>query len=136
MTDIAYTLSKGWPGSRWRMNGDDYENIEWLDEKTPKPTLEEIEAKYEQVKNAPPERIEKRQLIVTLIERHDMADPEAEIEATLNAIADAKERRVALAHWKHATQIPRRHNLALLLQAEWEWEDGKMDQLWIDASDA
>ena len=98
--------------------------------------LEAVQISEKELSAKEPERIEKRQLIVALIDKYDMLDPEAEIEATLNAIADDKERRVALAHWKHANEIPRRHKLALLLQAEWEWEDGKMDQLWIDASDA
>ncbi len=51
--DISRTLTLGWPGSRWRMNAEDYKQLEWLDDSKPKPTLKQIEAKWEEIKDIP-----------------------------------------------------------------------------------
>lgn len=45
--DIPFALGKKWPNSLWRMNGDDYGNLEWLSDDA-KPTLQELEIAYEQ----------------------------------------------------------------------------------------
>ena len=45
MTDIAFTLSRMWPGAQWSLDGDSYEGLTWLDD-TPKPTLKELEDAY------------------------------------------------------------------------------------------
>jgi len=45
--DIAYALSIKWPNSLWRLNGDDYANLEWLSDDA-KPTLQELEIAYQQ----------------------------------------------------------------------------------------
>jgi len=45
--DIAWTLSRKWPESLWRMNGDDYNKLEWLSP-DPQPTLKALEAAYAQ----------------------------------------------------------------------------------------
>ena len=42
MVDIARTLTHAWPGRRWRIDGDDYDALEWLDDGDP-PSLAEIE---------------------------------------------------------------------------------------------
>ena len=44
------------PGSEWS-GGSDYENLVWLDEKTSKPTLEEINEKITELQAAEPMRL-------------------------------------------------------------------------------
>jgi len=43
--DIAWTLSKKWPESLWRLSGDSYDSLEWLSTDT-KPTLQQLEDAY------------------------------------------------------------------------------------------
>lgn len=43
--DIAKVLQFAYPGKAFSLNGEEYSGLDWLDE-SPKPTLEEIEAKY------------------------------------------------------------------------------------------
>jgi hypothetical protein len=43
--DIAKVLQFGWAGKEYSLNGDTYEGLNWLDA-SPKPTLQEIEAKH------------------------------------------------------------------------------------------
>lgn len=37
------------PGARWYCHGDDYNELHWLSEDIPKPTLEEIEAEMQRL---------------------------------------------------------------------------------------
>jgi hypothetical protein len=43
--DIAYALTAKWPDCLWRLNGSDYENLEWLSTDA-KPTLEQLESAF------------------------------------------------------------------------------------------
>lgn len=47
--DIAHILTKRYPGAQWTLNGDKYDGLTWLDEETPKPTLSDLEAEWDQV---------------------------------------------------------------------------------------
>ena len=49
MIDIAAILSNKFIGSEWTLSGDDYEGLTWLSE-SEKPTLEELENLWEEVK--------------------------------------------------------------------------------------
>ena len=49
MIDYAKILSKKYPESRWRMNGDEYENLEWLSD-SEIPSKDELESHWEEVK--------------------------------------------------------------------------------------
>ena len=49
MIDYALILSKKYPDSLWRMNGDDYEGLEWLSDDE-KPTKEELESQWDELK--------------------------------------------------------------------------------------
>ena len=49
MMDIAAILSNKFIGSEWTLSGDDYEGLNWLSE-SEKPTLEELENLWEEVK--------------------------------------------------------------------------------------
>lgn len=40
--DIARALHNGWHGSMWRLVDNDYEQLVWLDEEKPAPSLEEL----------------------------------------------------------------------------------------------
>ena len=46
MIDYALILSKNYVGSRWELNGDSYEGLEWRDS-LPKPTQSELDALWE-----------------------------------------------------------------------------------------
>ena len=48
MIDYVLILSKKYPESRWRMNGDDYSGLEWLSDE-PKPTKKELESHWGEV---------------------------------------------------------------------------------------
>lgn len=43
--DIAKVLQFAYPGKQFVLNGDDYSGLDWLDE-SPKPSLNDLEAKY------------------------------------------------------------------------------------------
>jgi len=48
MTDYAAVLSENYPGTKWTMDGDNYDGLTWLSD-TPKPTQEELDAAWPQV---------------------------------------------------------------------------------------
>jgi hypothetical protein len=52
MTDYAKTLELIRPNSRWRMNGEDYSDLEWLSE-DPKPTKKTLDDAWPQVQARP-----------------------------------------------------------------------------------
>lgn len=49
--DITLILTTNYPGTQWSLRGDDYSGLEWADP-SPKPSLEELEALWEQTKVA------------------------------------------------------------------------------------
>lgn len=49
MIDYALILTKKYPQARWRLNGDEYEGLEWLSD-DPKPTKKELESHWEEVR--------------------------------------------------------------------------------------
>lgn len=51
MTDIPAILNHIRPGAEWALDGDSYDGLIWLD-KSPKPTLAEIEAATDTVAQA------------------------------------------------------------------------------------
>ena len=48
MTDYTAVLAANYPGTKWTMDGDNYEGLNWLDD-TPKPTQAELDAAWPQV---------------------------------------------------------------------------------------
>jgi hypothetical protein len=54
--DIISVLSKYYKGQEWSLNGDAYERLIWYDERNtlPKPTLEELTTKYNELGAAQP----------------------------------------------------------------------------------
>ena len=63
MIDYALILTKKYPESRWRMNGDGYEGLEWLSD-TSKPSQEELESHWDEVqKEAQIDRVRKKRAI-------------------------------------------------------------------------
>jgi hypothetical protein len=42
--DIVRALEQEWLGCLWTLRGEDYDDLDWHDEQTPKPTEEEINA--------------------------------------------------------------------------------------------
>ena len=54
--DIISVLSKYYKGQEWSLNGDAYERLIWYDERNtlPKPTLEELTTKYNELVAAQP----------------------------------------------------------------------------------
>lgn len=49
--DIINALASLRPNAQWQMDGDDYENIEWLDTEQIKPTKEEVLAEVARLKS-------------------------------------------------------------------------------------
>lgn len=49
--DITLILTTNYPGTEWSLRGDDYSGLEWADP-SPKPSLEELEALWEQTRIA------------------------------------------------------------------------------------
>jgi len=48
MMDIALLLTTTRPNARWRLDGNDYSGLTWLDD-SPKPTLAKLKAEWPQV---------------------------------------------------------------------------------------
>ena len=69
--DIPCILSNYYKGQVWSLNGDDYEGLAWTETNTiPKPTLEEIEEKWNEYVAAQPLK-ELRTKRNTLLEQTD-----------------------------------------------------------------
>jgi hypothetical protein len=49
--EITLALLSLRPDSEWILRGDDYQDLEWLDTKTQKPLLKEVEDDYSEIKN-------------------------------------------------------------------------------------
>lgn len=49
--DITLILTTNYPGTEWSLRGDDYSGLVWADS-SPKPSLEELEALWEQTRIA------------------------------------------------------------------------------------
>ena len=54
---IAEIIGNLRPGAAWRIQGNDYENIEWFSLDKVKPTIEEIEARAKELEAAEPMRM-------------------------------------------------------------------------------
>lgn len=56
LQDLSYTraLVEGWPGASWSMTDEDYNQLVWHSEDIEKPTLLEVEAKLEEVRQLEP----------------------------------------------------------------------------------
>ena len=54
--DIPLVLSEYYKGQEWTLNGDGYEGLIWYDERNtlPKPTLEELTTKFQELIDAQP----------------------------------------------------------------------------------
>ena len=96
MIDYALILTKKYADSRWRMNGDKYEGLEWLS-KDKKPTKKELESHWDEVqKEAQIERARKNRAEAYRVE----SDPiflqwqrgDATEQEWLDKIAEIKER--------------------------------------------
>lgn len=55
--DVAKALLELTPEAEWSMNAGDYNQLEWNSPDIPKPTLEEVNAKIEELKAAEPMRL-------------------------------------------------------------------------------
>ena len=87
--DIISVLSKYYKGQEWSLNGDAYERLIWYDERNtlPKPTLEELTTKYEELVTAQPlkELRKERDTLLTQTDKYVIPDwPHASVE-TANA---------------------------------------------------
>lgn len=51
MFDIPSALVALRPGEKWALSGDDYSGLQWMEEDTEPPTLEEIETEIQRQKN-------------------------------------------------------------------------------------
>lgn len=59
--DIAKVLSEKYDGAEWSLVANDYEQLTWDDTNTiPKPSLEELQQKWEEVKEERPMKILRR----------------------------------------------------------------------------
>ena len=54
MSDVTQALVSLYPNCEWTIEDGMYENLTWTDTNTPKPTLEELTAKYEEIVAAQP----------------------------------------------------------------------------------
>ena len=96
MIDYALILTKKYPESRWRMDGDDYSGLEWTSDGD-KPTKEELESHWEEVKKeAQLERVRKNRAEAYTEESDPLFLKWQRGEATeqdwLDKIAEIKER--------------------------------------------
>ena len=76
--DIPPVLSNYYKGQEWTLNGDGYEGLIWYDERNtlPKPTLEELTAKHEELVAAKPlkELRTKRNTLLEQTDKYIVAD--------------------------------------------------------------
>lgn len=100
--DIAKTLLLGYPDADWSLNGETYDGLTWLSN-TPKPTLAELEAKWEEVSNPlPVVTMRSLQLCMTLAQT--MA-----ISAAIASMPEGKDKRDARIYWNHSNTVSRTH---------------------------
>lgn len=55
--DLHYVVPLVRPGASYVFEGDDYSGLKWLDNEQSKPTLEELQAKVDEVNSAEPMRL-------------------------------------------------------------------------------
>ena len=55
--DIADALTALKPGAEWTLNGNDYDDLTWLDAKQTQPTETEVNSKISELDNAEPMRL-------------------------------------------------------------------------------
>lgn len=102
--DIAKTLVLGYPESKWSLDGDTYDGLTWLSN-TPKPTLAELEAKWEEVSNPPPV-VTMRSLQLSMTLAQTMA-----ISAAIASMPEGKDKRDARIYWNHSNTVSRTHSV-------------------------
>ena len=76
--DIPLVLSNYYKGQEWTLNGDGYEGLIWYDERNtlPKPTLEELTAKHEELVAAQPLKELRKERDALLIKTDKYALPD------------------------------------------------------------
>ena len=82
--DITTTIQYGYPGSGFSMTGNDYDQLIWYDTKIPKPTLEELTTKYEELVTAQPlkELRKERDTLLTQTDKYVIPDwPHTSVES-------------------------------------------------------
>jgi len=100
--DIAKTLLLGYPESKWSLDGDTYDGLIWLSN-TPKPTEEELKAKWQEVSNPPPV-VTMRSLQLSMTLAQTMA-----ISAAIASMPEGKDKRDARIYWNHSNTVSRSH---------------------------
>jgi hypothetical protein len=95
--DISQILTNKFPNALWRLNGDSYSGLTWLSEDIEKPTLEELQLRWEDVQiEVATEAIRNQRLAAYREESDpiffDYQRGEATEEEWLNAIQDIKDR--------------------------------------------
>ena len=82
--DISLTLSNFYGGQLWALFGEKYDGLEWKEENTlPKPTLEELTTKYEELMAAQPlkDLRKERDTLLTQTDKYVIPDwPHASVE--------------------------------------------------------
>jgi hypothetical protein len=100
--DIAKTLLLGYPNADWSLNGETYDGLTWLSNTT-KPTLAELEAKWEEVSNPPPV-VTMRSLQLCMTPTQATA-----IAAAIATMPEGPQKREALIYWNRSPIISRAH---------------------------
>lgn len=103
--DIPAALRHLRPGSSWYLSGGDYSGLDWRDEKTSKPTIEEIRTFLATYNPALDMAVSKHSLCAALITEAGTNDPDELID---RAIRKAKKSSALIMNdWRHATIFAR-----------------------------
>lgn len=123
---IDLALMHGWPGAQWSLDGEEYDGLTWLDA-TPKPTLPEIQAAWEDRQANPPvpQLVTARQARLALLDAGLLDQVEAAIAAGSRADQIT---------WEFAVDVRRDHALIANLGAALNLTSERIDGLFRTAA--
>ncbi|WP_127524085.1 hypothetical protein [Mesorhizobium sp. Z1-4] len=104
--DIPAALRHLRPSSSWYLSGTDYSGLDWRDEKTSKPTLDEIRAFLATYNPALDITVSKHSLCAALITEAGVHDPDRLIYRAIRKAE--KTSALTMNDWRHATLFARK----------------------------
>lgn len=129
--DIANALLSGFPGTKWKLEGNDYAKLDWFGPGE-KPTLEELEAAWELVINpsAAPVVVTMRSLQLCMSLSQTMA-----ISAAIASMPEGKNKRDARIYWTYSNTVSRSHPVVASFAQMISATDAEIDALFAAAKE-
>ena len=127
--DIANALLSGFPGAKWKLEGNDYAKLDWFGPGE-KPTVEQIEDAWQALINPPPPPVvvtlRSLQLCMTAQQRQQLA-------AGLASMTEGPQKSQALIYFQRTTAVSRTHPMVNVFTAFASLDSAGSDALFAAA---